>query len=130
AQSGVTVLAGSGDGGTANGAKTPVGKGGSLIPYPTVEWPGPDPLVTGVGGTYLCTDPTNTTARVVDSVDPPSKCIANSGVKEVGWTFSGGGFSHVFTKPAYQDTLPAGSTAIGTMRGVPDVAFQASALTG
>ena len=33
-------------------------QGGTLIPFPTVEWPASDPLVTGVGGTYLCTDPT------------------------------------------------------------------------
>jgi subtilase family serine protease len=130
AQSGVTVLGASGDSGTANIIKTPVHQGGSLIPYPTVEWPASDPLVTGIGGTYLCTDPTNTSVRVVDSLNPPVKCIANPGAAEVGWTFSGGGFSHVFSKPAYQDTLPAGSTAIGTMRGVPDVAFQASAGTG
>jgi subtilase family serine protease len=48
----------------------------------------------------------------------------------VGWTFSGGGYSHVFAKPSYQNTLPAGSTPIDTMRAVPDVAFQASAGTG
>jgi subtilase family serine protease len=130
AQNGVTVLGSSGDGGTANSQKTPVGHGGSTIQQPTVEWPASDPLVTGVGGTYLCTDPTNTTARVVDSADPPAKCQANPGQAEVGWTFSGGGFSHVFSKPAYQNTLPAGSTAIGAMRGVPDVAFQASSGTG
>jgi subtilase family serine protease len=86
--------------------------------------------VTGVGGTYLCTDPNNTTARVVDSVDPPVKCRANPGVAEVGWIAAGGGFSHVFSKPAFQDTLPAGSTAIGSMRGVPDIASEASATTG
>ncbi|HWX35316.1 MAG TPA: S53 family peptidase [Steroidobacteraceae bacterium] len=130
AQNGVTVLAASGDGGSANGEKTPVGKGGSLIPYPTVGWPASDPLVTGIGGAYLCTDPGNTAARVADSSVAPSRCIANPGAAEVGWIDSGGGFSHVFTKPAYQDALPAGSTAIGTMRGVPDVAFQASAGTG
>ena len=132
AQNGVTVLGSSGDGGSTNGGKTPVGKGGSTFPFPTVEWPASDPLVTGVGGTYLCTDPNNTTARVVDNVDPPRKCqsATNVGQAEVGWTFSGGGYSHVFSKPAYQNTLPAGSTAIGAMRGVPDIAFQASAGTG
>jgi subtilase family serine protease len=128
AANGVTVLGSSGDGGTANSKKTPVGKGGSTIPQPTVVWPASDPLVTGVGGTYLCTDPNNTTTRVVDSVDPPSQC--NSGQAEVAWTFSGGGFSHVFSRPTYQDTLPAGSTAIGANRGVPDVALQASSRTG
>jgi subtilase family serine protease len=130
AQNGVTVLGSSGDGGSANGRKTPVGQGGTTFPFPTVEWPASDPLVTGVGGTYLCTDPNNTTTRVVDSADPPAKCQAFPGVAEVGWTFSGGGFSHVFDKPAYQNTLPAGSTTIGAMRGVPDVGLQASAGTG
>jgi len=128
AQNGVTVLAGSGDNGTANIEKTPVKQGGSVIPYPTVGWPASDPLVTGVGGTYLCTDAN--TGVGVDSADPPAKCKANPGVREVGWTFSGGGFSHIFSKPAYQDTLPTGSTPIDTMRGVPDVAFQASSGTG
>jgi subtilase family serine protease len=130
ALNGVTVLGSSGDGGSANALKTPVGKGGSTIPFPTVEWPASDPLVTGVGGTYLCTDPTNTTARVVDSTDPPAKCQAFPGVAEVGWTFSGGGFSHVFARPDYQNALPAGSTPIGAQRGVPDVGLQASAGTG
>ncbi len=130
AQHGVTVLGSSGDGETANGMKQPVGQGGSLIPYPTVVWPASDPLVTAVGGTYLCTDPTATTTRTVDSVDPPGRCPANPGVAEVGWVASGGGYSRVFAKPSYQDNLPAGSTSIGSMRGVPDVAYEASALTG
>src|SRR4051812_39637153 len=132
AQNGITVLGSTGDSGSANARKSPVGgpNAGPTIPYPTVEWPASDPLVTGVGGTYLCTDPNNTTARVVDSVDPPAKCQSNPGVAEVGWTFSGGGFSHVFAKPSYQATLPAGSTAIDTARGVPDVGLQASAGTG
>jgi subtilase family serine protease len=127
----VTVLGSSGDGGSANDRKTPVGKGGSTIQEPTVEWPASDPLVTGVGGTYLCTDPNNTTSRVVDSADPPAKCQAFPGQAEVGWTFSGGGFSHVFPRPGYQDVLPAGSTPIPqTTRGVPDIGLQASAGTG
>jgi len=130
AANGVTVLGSSGDGGTANIIKTPVAKGGTTIPFPTVEWPASDPLVTGVGGTYLCTDPNNTATRTVDSTDPPSRCRANPGVAEVGWIAAGGGFSHVFSKPAYQDVLPAGSTAIGSMRGVPDIASEASATTG
>jgi subtilase family serine protease len=131
AQNGVTVLGSSGDSGSANDRKTPVGKGGSQIPEPSVEWPASDPLVTGVGGTYLCTDP-NAGASQPRTVyaGPPAKCQANPGVAEVGWTFSGGGYSHVFDKPAYQNTLPAGSTPIGAKRGVPDIGLQASAGTG
>jgi len=133
----VTVLASSGDGGTSNALKEPT-KTPGLIPYPSVGWPASDPLVTAVGGTYLCTDPV--TGMSVDSVDPPSVCQANSGVREVGWIDSGGGYSILFPRPAFQDTLPPGSTFVGSsvgapgpnsnMRGVPDIAFQASSRTG
>ena len=127
AADGVTVLASSGDGGSANTKKTPV-KNPVTLPYPTVEWPASDTLVTAVGGTYLCTNPV--TGAGVDNTDPPVNCQVNPGVREIGWIDSGGGFSHVFAKPGYQATLPPGSTPIGAMRGVPDVAFQASSRTG
>jgi subtilase family serine protease len=138
AASGVTVLASSGDGGTANGTKQPTATGGTLIPFPTVSWPASDPLVTGIGGTYLCTDPLATTNQPRTNYMKPgigAKCGSSrynpGGTNaEVAWTFSGGGFSHVFAKESWQNSLPAGSTAIGAMRGVPDVAFQASAGTG
>lgn len=108
----MTVLASCGDGGTANPGKAPVAGPNAGKPFPTVGWPASDPLVTGVGGTYLCTDPTATAMRTGDSTSPPAKCQANPGVAEVGWTFSGGGFSHVFARPDYQSTLPAGLVAI------------------
>jgi subtilase family serine protease len=130
ANDGVTVLASSGDGGSSNTGKTPI-KNPKTIPYPTVGWPASDPLVTAVGGTYLCTNPTDGTT--VDTADPPVNCqtTANpTSAREIGWIASGGGFSHVFAKPAYQNTLPTGSYTIGTMRGVPDVAYQASSRTG
>jgi subtilase family serine protease len=125
---GVTMLGSSGDFGSAGVSKTPVKKP-SLFPFPVVWWPASDPLVTGVGGTYLCTDPN--TGSGVDSASPPSACRNHPGVREVGWIDAGGGFSHVFERPSFQDTLPAGSTEIpSTSRGVPDVAYQASAGTG
>ena len=135
----VTVLASSGDTGTTNDQKAPVGKGGSSIPGKTVSWPGSDPLVTGVGGTSLCTDPNNVITRVVDNVDPPAACQAPAAVgqAEIVWSrpaagvATGGGFSHVFPRPAYQDNLPAGSTTIpAAQRGVPDIASQANSRTG
>jgi subtilase family serine protease len=126
AANGVTVLASTGDFGTANPLKTPI-KNPTTVPYPTVAWPASDPLVTAVGGTYLCTDPV--TGVGVDSADPPTNCQSNPGVREIGWIDSGGGFSHIFAKPSYQDTLPPGPTSIGDMRGIPDVAFQASSRT-
>ena len=140
AANGVTVLGSSGDSGTANATKQAlVGQGpNTLIPFPSVEWPASDPLVTGIGGTYLCTDPTATTNQARTNFKKPgigAKCGSSffnpGGVNaEVAWTFSGGGFSHVFAKPSWQNALPTGSTPIATMRGVPDVAFQASSGTG
>jgi subtilase family serine protease len=136
----VTVLASSGDGGTTNSMKQPV-KNPNTIPYPSVGWPASDPLVTGVGGTYLCTDAT--TGLSIDTVNPPSRCrpALNPGLqRETGWVPSGGGYSTLFSRPSFQLTLPPGSTFVGSsvgapgpnsnMRGVPDVALQASATTG
>jgi subtilase family serine protease len=117
---GISVLASSGDSGTAN-----AGEGS-----PTVEWPASDPLVTAVGGTSLCTDPRADAgaARGYAAGAPTSEC--GGGDPESGWTGSGGGFSHVFGVPPWQAALPAGSTAIASGRGVPDIALQASAATG
>jgi subtilase family serine protease len=136
----VTVLGSSGDDGSTNYTKSPVASGGSLIPHPAVEWPASDPLVTGVGGTYLCTDPNATTFQPRTTDPLPglgAKCASDSpynaaGAGEVAWTFSGGGFSDTFGRPDYQaGTLPAGSTSIPvSSRGVPDIAFEASAATG
>ena len=133
----VTVLASSGDGGTTNPYKEPV-KNPAVIPYPSVGWPASDPLVTAVGGTYLCTNATD--GLSVDSASPPAACQSNPGVREVGWVGSGGGYSILFPRPAFQNTLPPGSTYVGSsagapglntnMRGVPDIAYQASSRTG
>jgi subtilase family serine protease len=133
----VTVFASSGDGGTTNIFKEPV-KNPAVIPYPSVGWPASDPLVTAVGGTYLCTNAVNGTS--VDSVSPPAQCISNPGQREVGWIDSGGGYSILFPRPTFQNKLPAGSTFVGSsvgapgpntnMRGVPDIAYQASSRTG
>lgn len=136
---GVTLFASSGDGGTTNAFKEPV-KNPTVIPYPSVGWPASDPLVTGVGGTRLCTDPSAATMRTVDNVDPPSVCDVQPAQAEIGWPGAGGGYSILFPRPAFQDTLPADSSYVGSsvgapgpnsnMRGVPDVAYQASGATG
>src|ERR1700719_4735319 len=97
---GVTVLASSGDGGTANSFKTPV-KNPGTIPFPSVGWPASDPLVTAVGGTYLCTNADN--GLVIDTASPPaSSQLANNPTSDhdVTWPGSGGGYSHVFAPHA------------------------------
>ena len=72
---------------------------------PAVGTPASDPLVTAVGGTDLTAD-------------------LSSGAyeSEAGWAPSGGGFSSVYARPAYQAPFQKNNTA----RGVPDVAWSAS----
>ena len=136
----ITVLASSGDGGTTNPYKEPV-KNPKTIPYPSVGWPASDPLVTAVGGTYLCTNASAavTDPRTLDNTSPPAACQGQNH-DEVGWIDSGGGYSILFPRPAFQNVLPPGSTFVGSsvgapgpntnMRGVPDIAYQASSRTG
>jgi subtilase family serine protease len=133
----VTVLASSGDGGTTNALKVPT-KNPGVIPYPSVGWPASDPLVTAVGGTRVCMDAN--TGLMVDNTSPPAVCQVYTGVREIAWPFSGGGYSTLFSRPSFQNNLPPGSSYVGSsvgapgpnsnMRGVPDVAFQASSGTG
>src|SRR5438874_4565583 len=134
----VSVFASSGDGGSANNMKTPVKKP-NPIPYQSVIWPASDPLVTAVGGTYLCTNPV-VGGMTADDTMPPVNCTSRPGDREPAWVASGGGYSINFGRPSYQDVLPPGSSYVGSspgapgpnsnMRGVPDIAYQASSRTG
>src|SRR6185437_1146683 len=107
----VSVFASSGDGGTTNTMKVPV-KNPATIPYQSVIWPASDPLVTATGGTYLCVN--GSTGLGVDNVSPPGGCHLWPGDREPGWVDSGGGYSIWFSRPAYQQTLPAGSSYVGS----------------
>jgi subtilase family serine protease len=135
---GVTVLASSGDGGTANSYKTPV-KNPGTIPFPSVGWPASDPLVTAVGGTYLCTNAA--TGLSIDTVSPPGSCQAArnpTGDHDVVWPGSGGGYSHVFGTQAWQSdalasyaaTDQTGNGPLSTNRAIPDVAYDAAPTSG
>jgi subtilase family serine protease len=92
----VTVLASSGD----NGAFSDDWFGGR--PVEELELPASDPLVLGVGGTTLTAKP------------------SGAYLSETAWA-GGGGFSHLYARPAYQD----GVRRISAMRGGPDVAADA-----
>jgi subtilase family serine protease len=107
----VTVVVASGDeGALGNGATTPV-KG--------IILPTSDPLVLAAGGTSLTANPV-TGAYISETAwnTPPGP--------GGGPSASGGGFSHLFARPAYQDGVPG----IGATRGVPDVAADASSPNG
>jgi subtilase family serine protease len=104
----VTFVAASGD----SGALSNLGRFGSSTPVKEVSLPASDPLVLAAGGTSLTANP-----------------VTGAYISETAWNTpidgqpaaSGGGFSHLFARPAYQDGVPG----IGAMRGVPDVAADA-----
>jgi subtilase family serine protease len=104
----VTVIAGSGDNGGYNDADF----GDTAVEE--VSLPASDPLVLAAGGTSL-----------------DGNLSAGFYIGETAWNgqagfavtsgASGGGFSHLYARPSYQD----GVRGISTMRGVPDVAGEA-----
>jgi subtilase family serine protease len=108
----ITVLASAGDSGdlaiSCSGFQITLVKGVSV--------PASDPFATAVGGTSLDAD--------VNTGQYISETTWNEWNNGGGAT--GGGFSSVFARPAYQDGIPG----IGAFRGVPDVAFVADPLTG
>jgi subtilase family serine protease len=101
----VTVVATSG----GNGAFSDAWFGGT--PVKEISLPGSDPLVLAVGGTALTANP-STGAYVSETA-----WNGQSGFS-LSYGVSGGGFSHLYARPAYQDGVPG----ISAMRGVPDVA--------
>ena len=104
----VTVVATSGD----NGAFSDAWFGGT--PVKEVSLPASDPLVLAVGGTALTVYPSSGAYLSETAWNGQSGFTLSSGV-------SGGGFSHLYARPSYQDGVPG----ISTMRGVPDVAGDA-----
>ena len=112
----VTVVAGSGD----DGAISDLGRFGSYAPVKEVSLPASDPLVLAAGGTSLTAN--HVTGAYLSETAWNTLPVLSAGHSSA----SGGGFSHLFTRPAYQGGVPG----TGAMRGVPDVAADALSTTG
>jgi subtilase family serine protease len=110
----VTVVAASGDNGAA-GEPCSVPPAPSFTPVREVSLPASDPLVLAAGGTSLAASHATGAYRGETAWNNPPAMDA-----------SGGGFSHLFPRPSYQDGIPG----IGAARGVPDVAADANGPTG
>lgn len=122
----VTVIASSGDSGTANvvggqGSSTP-----KTLPYPTVNWPSSDPLVTSAGGTWLqfgWTWNPSSPADLAYTTTPGSRT-------EAVWNepflpaATGGGRSVLFGTPSFQSAIP--QTTLQGARGLPDLSWNAA----
>jgi subtilase family serine protease len=103
---GVSVLAASGDTGATDFTLDQSG----LYPFRVNSWPSSDPLVTSVGGTRL-------------RLDDQGLRKAPDEVWNDGAGAGGGGRSHVFARPRYQDAV---ATVVGNRRGTPDVSMSAA----
>ena len=103
----VTVVASSGNNGAFSDAY-----GGT--PVKEVSLPASDPLVLAAGGTTLTADPLTGAYLRETAWNGETSFSQSPGV-------SGGGFSRLYARPAYQDGVPGISKA----RGVPDVAAEA-----
>ena len=122
AAEGMTVFASSGD----SGASQPACTGDGALK--SASTPASDPFVTGVGGTSLLAD-TSTGAYQSETAwmeplfgcNPPAVALADVGC-------SGGGFSSLFARPAFQASTYKGARALS--RGVPDVAYNAGVMGG
>lgn len=117
----VTVLGSSGDSGTANSDKQ-----GRVFPYPTVNWPSSDPLVTSAGGTWL---QLGWTWSPTSPLDPAY--VASPGSRtEVAWNepfiqvATGGGRSVLFPTPAFQSAISP--SPLQGARGIPDLSWNAA----
>jgi subtilase family serine protease len=152
-QAGVTLLAATGDNGTAgqNVEMT------SMMDIRSTDYPGSDPFVTAVGGTALeygwKWNPQGTMDDYMDcksrqaldrKVNPnvtPADCpmdilssleISGSRIETVwkeDWALAagGGGVSQIFASPDYQQALPANVKAIGAgFRTIPDISMNAA----
>jgi subtilase family serine protease len=115
----VTVVASSGDTGGFSDAQSFGSAPPSESTVKEVSLPASDPFVLAVGGTTLTANPV-TGAYVSETVWSTSTAFVSPA------SASGGGFSHLYARPSYQDGVPG----IGAMRGVPDVAADADPQDG
>lgn len=113
----VTVVVSSGDWGAATDPCP--GAGTAAAQVKGVNLPASDPLALAVGGTTL--QGSRTTGAYMGETAWNIPAVGGSSPEA-----SGGGFSRLFLRPAYQD----GIAGIGPTRGVPDVAADANPGTG
>jgi subtilase family serine protease len=117
----VTVLGSSGDSGTAN-----IDKQGRVFPFPTVNWPSSDPLVTSAGGTWLQFGWTWNPSSPTD----PSYLTTPGSRTEPVWNepfiqaATGGGRSVLFPTPGFQSGIS--QSLLQGARGLPDLSWNSA----
>jgi subtilase family serine protease len=94
--------------------------GNGPTPVRELSLPASDPLTLAVGGTGL------TASHQTGAYMGETAWGLPYGTPGTNFQASGGGFSHLFARPGYQNGIPG----TGAARGVPDVAADASGHTG
>jgi subtilase family serine protease len=107
----VPVLGSSGDAGPTDFKSNAT----DLYEHRVNSWPSSDPLVTSVGGTQLHLNQRG------DRTAPDN--VWNDTARFQSAAASGGGPSHVFSRPAYQDSV---RSVVGDRRGTPDISLSAA----
>ncbi len=110
ATEGISVLAASGDDGSADYELN----GETFYHERAIDWPSGDPLVTSVGGTQLHLNEAGERTAPDNVWNDISLGIDAAG---------GGGPSHVFPKPEFQDGVKTGA---GKARATPDISMSAA----
>ncbi len=117
----VTVFGSSGDSGTAN-----IDKQGRVFPFPTVNWPSSDPLVTSAGGTWLqfgwTWNPSSPTdLSFLTTPGSRTEAVWNEPFIQAA---TGGGRSVLFPTPTFQSGIS--QSLLKGSRGLPDVSWNAA----
>jgi hypothetical protein len=102
----VTVLGASGDTGSTDFELNLE----DLYPMQVNSWPSSDPLVTSIGGTQMV-------------LDDAGNRLSPDVVWNDGFGAGGGGVSHVFPRPFFQNQ---DSSVLGDARGTPDISLNAA----
>jgi subtilase family serine protease len=102
----ITVLGSSGDTGSTDYELNLE----DLYPMQVNSWPSSDPLVTSIGGTQM-------------NLDDSGSRVSPDVVWNDGYGASGGGPSHVFKRPAFQNGV---KSITGTHRATPDISLNAA----
>jgi subtilase family serine protease len=117
---GITLFASSGD----SGASQPSCDPNSSAALFAASTPASDPNVTGVGGTTLTANTSTGAYQSETAWTEPFGCNPPA-LAPTDVNCSGGGFSTIYPRPAYQNAMQKNSA-----RGVPDVSYNAGVSGG
>ena len=113
----VTMVTGTGDAGATNWKRNLQ----DLYRHPVTAWSATDPLTTAVGGTQLHLDAHGNRTAPDNVWNDSYNPNVNGGTPSA--IAGGGGVSHVFPRPKFQNSV---ASVVGDARGMPDISMSAA----